>query len=76
MGGLLAACTDADPTGMLVLRRSSLVTAGRGNGGYGPLVDAGALLLPDGFRVTSFGVVGSPLSDGGITPIAHDGMAA
>lgn len=77
LSGLLAACTEADPTGVLVPRTTALKNASLGRGGYGPLTnDAGVLLLPDGFRVTSFGVVGEPMSDGNLTPIAHDGMAA
>jgi secreted PhoX family phosphatase len=34
------------------------------------------LHLPEGFRYTSFGWAGDPLSNGGITPGEHDGMAA
>jgi uncharacterized protein len=76
MSGLLAACTEEDPTGALLPRSGSLAQAGRGRGGYGDLVDAGTLLLPEDFRVTTFGVVGEPLSNGSPTPIALDGMAA
>jgi secreted PhoX family phosphatase len=77
MSGLLAACTEQDPTGAVVPRTSSLVQARRGGGGYGDLVnDTGVLLLPEDFRVQTFGVVGEPMSDGVLTPIAHDGMAA
>jgi uncharacterized protein len=76
VSGLLAACTETDPAGILMPRSKSLSQAALGAGGYGDLVDAGLLLLPEGFRVTSFGVVNDPLSDGGVTPIAHDGMAA
>lgn len=51
--------------------------AGRGRGGYGPLVPAGPeLALPEGFRYVKFGVEGEPMSDGTPTPRAHDGMAA
>ncbi|MPZ15170.1 MAG: DUF839 domain-containing protein [Chloroflexi bacterium] len=34
------------------------------------------LALPDGFRYRSFGVGGTPMADGNLTPLAHDGMAA
>lgn len=48
-----------------------------GQGGYGPLRRAGSdLALPDGFQYTRFGVTGEPLSDGGPTPAAPDGMGA
>jgi len=51
--------------------------AGRGDGGYGPLVAAGPeLALPAGFTYAMFGVEGSRMSDGNLTPKAHDGMAA
>lgn len=50
---------------------------------YGPLcpaVDATTGLqlfqLPEGFRYVSFGWAGDPLEGGGLTPTAHDGMAA
>jgi secreted PhoX family phosphatase len=51
--------------------------------GYGPLrptPDAttgwSLLELPEGFRYLTFGWTGDPLTDGGVTPPAHDGMAA
>ena len=51
--------------------------------GYGPLRptrDATTgwplLELPEGFRYLTFGWTGDPLTDGGVTPPAHDGMAA
>lgn len=54
-----------------------LPRAGPGDGGYGPLVnDAGVVAIPAGFRSRAFGAVGDPMSDGRLTPIAHDGMAA
>jgi secreted PhoX family phosphatase len=50
---------------------------------YGPLVAAidettglPLLLLPEGFRYLSFGWTGDIMSDGLVTPGAHDGMAA
>lgn len=43
---------------------------------YGPLVAAGPeLALPPNFHYARFGVGGSPLSDGNLTPGGHDGMA-
>lgn len=52
--------------------------AGRDAGGYGPLVSVpgSPVALPRGFQVRAFGRVGDPMSDGNLTPIAHDGMAA
>jgi uncharacterized protein len=53
------------------------VQAGPGEGGYGPLQPAGPeLALPAGFTYVRFGVMGTPMSDGRLTPTAHDGMAA
>lgn len=50
---------------------------------YGPLAPVfddttglPLLQLPEGFRYASFGWSGDPLDDGGLTPPAHDGMAA
>ena len=68
LSGLLAACTESDPTGVLVPRTSRLPTAGLGHGGYGPLTNnAGVLLLPEDFRLTTFGTVGELMSDGNVT---------
>ena len=60
-----------------------LRTAGLGQGGYGPIKPAaelnggGELLaLPEGFRYVQFGLGGSVMSDGHLTPQPHDGMAA
>ena len=55
---------------------------GSGSGsGYGPLVPAidsntglPLLLLPEGFIYESYGWAGDPMSDGSLTPPAHDGM--
>src|SRR5688572_2990102 len=71
----LVACNDvvapASPVGKILPR------ATRGSGGYGPLVPAGPeLALPEGFTYVKFGVEGTPMSDGNLTPKAHDGMAA
>ena len=53
------------------------VRAGPGEGGYGPLRQAGMELdLPSGFAYSTLGVAGSRMSDGDTTPYAHDGMAA
>jgi uncharacterized protein len=42
----------------------------------GPLRPAGAeLALPEGFRYTTFGRAGAPMSDGLTTPGCHDGQA-
>ena len=50
---------------------------------YGPLAPVAdgttglpLLQLPEGFRYVSFGWSGDPLEGGGVTPAAHDGMAA
>ena len=60
-----------------------LPTAGKGEGGYGPLQptpdmsdDVVRLALPAGFNYVTFGVEGTTMSDGNPTPKAHDGMAA
>ena len=55
-------------------------------GGYGPLAPvtrtdpvtgfAQQLLLPAGFDFAVFGLTGSEMDDGNVTPLAHDGMAA
>lgn len=57
--------------------------AGLGAGGYGNLrptksLNTGETLLalPEGFSYTAFGKTGSRMSDGHLTPPAHDGMAA
>jgi uncharacterized protein len=78
LSGLVAACTEADPTGTSLQPRLTKVgNAGLGNGGYGPLNnDQGTLLLPEGFQLRVFGAIGDPMSDGNPTPIALDGMAA
>ncbi|HJU65318.1 MAG TPA: alkaline phosphatase PhoX [Gemmatimonadaceae bacterium] len=48
-----------------------------GDGGYGPLREAGQDLdLPDGFTYVVIGTAGTTMSDGNPTPAAHDGMAA
>jgi secreted PhoX family phosphatase len=53
-----------------------------GRSDYGPPVPMRdqrgryVLALPAGFSYVTFGDIGSPLSDGTPTPLAHDGMAA
>lgn len=59
---------------------------GRGHGGYGQLrpltrqdPETGfsqQLLLPEGFDFAIFGLAGTTMSDGHLTPLGHDGMAA
>ncbi|MGH2734864.1 MAG: PhoX family protein [Actinomycetota bacterium] len=44
--------------------------------GYGPLVGAGELALPRGFRFRIISRSGTPMSDGNLTPTSFDGMAA
>ena len=64
--------------------RQALGQRGRHRGDeYGPLFPTmdqrtGRLLLalPAGFTYTTFGVIGTTMSDGNITPLALDGMAA
>ena len=56
--------------------------APRSSAGYGPIAPKPSrtdgvtyLALPEGFDYWAFGAVGSPMSDGQLTPPAHDGMA-
>jgi uncharacterized protein len=71
----LAACNDAVAP-RLGAGGPRLARAGRGMGGYGPLVDAGPQLrLPEGFQYRIFGRTGDLMTDGHATPGAHDGMA-
>lgn len=46
--------------------------------GYGPLIEkeGDKIWLPEGFRYVAFGAAGSKMTDGNVTPGAHDGMAA
>lgn len=80
LAGLVAACSDLDPDRVLSPSDPSLSRGrgdDRGKGGYGPLDnEQGVLLLPRGFRLRTFGAIGDPMTDGNLTPIAHDGMAA
>ncbi|MFQ5747022.1 MAG: alkaline phosphatase PhoX [Gemmatimonadota bacterium] len=63
--------------GLLPPDAAAVPPAGLGDGGYGPLVPAGdELALPRGFTYRRFGTAGDPMSDGNLTPIAHDGMGA
>ncbi len=55
----------------------SPISAGLGEGAYGPLERAGPdLKLPPGFQYTKFSPAGAIMSDGYPVPLAHDGMAA
>lgn len=59
---------------------------GPGEGGYGPLQPvtrqdpetgySQELLLPEGFDFAIFGLAGTAMADGHLTPLGHDGMAA
>jgi hypothetical protein len=60
-----------------------LSKAGTGEGGYGALLPTPdlndgveRLALPLGFSYVTFGIGGTTMSDGNITPLPHDGMAA
>ena len=64
----------------LVAFASRQDSAATGRGGrradYGPLVTAGPeLALPEGFHYAKFGLGGTQLSNGTLTPGGHDGMA-
>jgi uncharacterized protein len=78
LSGLVSACTDSSLVGTdEAMGDEMLHRVGRGKGGYGPLVnDNGVVAVPEGFQVKTFGAIGDPMSDGNVTPIAHDGMAA
>lgn len=68
VAGLVAAC-DFVPIDM--------GGGGAAFSGYGPLeVYAPPVALPHGFQAHTFGAIGSLMSDGNLTPVAHDGMAA
>lgn len=69
--------------GLTALGTKGRVYAASGDGSYGPLFPTADLRdgvqrisLPEGFQYRSFGVAGTPMSDGNLTPLAHDGMAA
>ncbi|WP_419938274.1 alkaline phosphatase PhoX [Candidatus Palauibacter sp.] len=69
----LAACAESPSAPAPV----KLAGSRRTGNGYGPLRHAGPeLALPDGFSYTILGVECSPMSDGTLTPRAHDGMGA
>jgi secreted PhoX family phosphatase len=72
---VLAACAARDLDSDEPLSSSSDPLR-RLRGDYGPLVVAGPeLMLPKGFRYVLFGAAGVRMSDGAMTPRAHDGMA-
>jgi uncharacterized protein len=64
--------------------RRALAKPGRGAASpYGPVAPVAdratgreILALPRGFQYTTFGYIGSTMSDGNLTPLALDGMAA
>ncbi|WP_205698192.1 alkaline phosphatase PhoX [Conexibacter sp. SYSU D00693] len=66
-------------SGALLLTNPLAALAARGTPGiakgYGPLVDAGEIYLPRGFRYTVISRTGEPMSDGNPTPTYFDGMA-
>ena len=67
-------------------QQGSLLQAGSGDGGYGPLSPltrtdpktgfSQTLWLPEGFDFRIFGLSGTVMDDGWLTPLALDGMAA
>ena len=67
----LAACTES-PSGPSPVK---LAGSRRNGNGYGPLRRAGPeLALPSGFSYAVLSVECRPMSDGTLTPRAHDGM--
>src|SRR5688572_22760286 len=73
--GLVGRYSEARAPANVSLRSSSA--------GYGPLVPAKTnntgetlLALPKDFQYTVFGKTGTRMSDGHLTPRAHDGMTA
>ena len=80
---LAGAFTIAQPLDALARRLSPDRRLALRSDGYGPLAPARddatgltLLELPDGFRYSSYGWTGDPLTGGKFTPGAHDGMAA
>ena len=83
-----ATAVAAGPMQGLLAAPVGAMSRGRGNSpggaaGYGPLSPVAdlrdgvvRLSLPDGFHYRSFGIVGSVMDDGNLTPARHDGMAA
>src|SRR5215510_15673637 len=78
-----AGMSVAVPFSSLLARGPSFPRRGRGpSPDYGPLQEAidettglPLLMLPEDFRYLSFGWTRDPMSDGLLTPSAHDGMA-
>lgn len=69
--------------GLGMLSQNGRAYAAPGSGSYGPLAPVADLRdgvsrisLPDGFQYRSFGVSGELMTDGNLTPLAHDGMSA
>lgn len=91
-GGTVAGLLGTTVIDGLIARRAHaangtrLPRAGRGDGGYGRLRPVtrrdpvtgyeDTLLLPEGFDFSLFGLAGTDLRDGSVTPLGHDGMAA
>jgi secreted PhoX family phosphatase len=72
LGGLVARSCGILPDG-----GPTILRAGPGQGGYGPLRPAGPeLALPEGFSYKVLSFPGKPMSDGHATPVAFDGMGA
>jgi hypothetical protein len=67
-------------SGALLLANPLSALAARGGAaageGYGPLVDAGEIFLPEGFTCTVVSRAGDTMSDGRPVPTAFDGMGA
>jgi secreted PhoX family phosphatase len=75
-GGALSASIAPTLAGLMAFAEDTTSTQRAGRADYGPLVAAGPeLALPEDFHYLRFGIGGSPLSDGLITPGGHDGMA-
>jgi secreted PhoX family phosphatase len=68
--------------GLGIMAQHGRAYASDGRGGYGPLSPVAdlrdgveRLALPAGFHYRSISVAGTPMTDGNLTPLAHDGMA-
>ncbi len=83
LGGAAFGLEGLIARGALTALRSKDSVAGLGEGGYGPLKTTASrntgeklLALPPGFEYMVFGKAGTKMSDGNLTPGAHDGMGA
>lgn len=72
IGAQIMAATGAETA---IAKQVRSIARAAGKPGYGPLVDAGPMLLPKGFDVFAFGKADSKMSDGLKTPRCHDGSA-